>query len=44
MMAPFAGEVLAENVAEDKVHPLMKPYLPTRFKEGKEIKETMVIG
>jgi sarcosine oxidase subunit beta len=44
MMSPFAGEVLAENVAEDKVHPLMKPYLPTRFKEGKEIKETMVIG
>ncbi|MGC8932710.1 MAG: NAD(P)/FAD-dependent oxidoreductase [Candidatus Methanodesulfokora sp.] len=44
MMAPFAGEVLADYVAEDRVHPLMKPYLPTRFKEGREIKETMVIG
>jgi len=44
MMAPFAGEVLAEYIVNEKIHPLMEPYLPTRFKENKLIKETMVIG
>ncbi|MEM3833110.1 MAG: FAD-binding oxidoreductase [Thermoprotei archaeon] len=44
MMAPFAGEVLAEYIVNEKIHPLMEPYLPTRFREEKLIKETMIIG
>jgi len=44
MMAPFAGEVMAKNILYDEINELMKPYLPTRFKEEKLIHETMVIG
>jgi len=44
MMAPLVGKVMAELLLEEKVHPLMKPYSPTRFEEGKEIRETLVIG
>ena len=44
MMAPFAGEVMAKNLLYDEIDELMKPYLPTRFKEEKLIHETMVIG
>ena len=44
MMAPFAGEVMADLLLEDKAHPLMKPYSPTRFEEGKRINETLVVG
>jgi sarcosine oxidase subunit beta len=43
LMAPFVGELMADQILEEKTHPLMKPYNPTRFKEGKEIKETLII-
>ena len=44
MMSPLAGELMAKNILYDEVNNVMKPYLPTRFKEGKLINETMVIG
>ncbi|MCE4617526.1 MAG: FAD-binding oxidoreductase, partial [Desulfurococcales archaeon] len=44
MMAPYAGELLAKYMVEGKIHDHMKPFLPTRFKEGKLIKEGLVIG
>lgn len=44
MMAPFAGELMAKNILYDEVDDLVKPFLPTRFKEGNLIHETMVIG
>ena len=44
MMSPYAGELLAVNIAEDRIPGDMKPYLPTRFKEGKLIHEELVIG
>ncbi|MCS7126085.1 MAG: FAD-binding oxidoreductase [Aigarchaeota archaeon] len=44
MMAPLVGELLAENIITGRVDELMKPFLPTRFKENKLIKEKMVIG
>jgi len=43
MMAPFVGEVMADQILEDRIHPLMKPYDPTRFEEKREIKETLVM-
>jgi sarcosine oxidase subunit beta len=44
MMSPYAGELLAKLIAEDKIHPHMKPYLPDRFKEGRLIHETLILG
>lgn len=44
MMAPLVGELLADNILHGKIHELMKPFLPTRFKEGKLIPEKLVIG
>jgi len=44
MMAPLVGELLAENILTGKIPELMKPFLPTRFKENKLIQEKMVIG
>jgi len=44
MMSHFAGELMAKNVLYDEVGYLMKAFLPTRFEEGRLIKESMVIG
>ncbi|MEM4526135.1 MAG: FAD-binding oxidoreductase [Nitrososphaerota archaeon] len=44
MMAPLVGELLAENILTGRVDELMKPFLPTRFKEDKLIPEKLVIG
>jgi len=44
MMAPYTGLLMSEHIIEDKIHPDMEPFLPTRFKEGKLVKEMMVIG
>ncbi|ABM80482.1 NAD(P)/FAD-dependent oxidoreductase [Hyperthermus butylicus] len=44
MMAPYAGELLAKLIAEDKEHPHMKPYNPDRFREGRLIPEGLVLG
>jgi len=44
MMAPLTGELMAKNILYDKVDNLARPFLPTRFKEGDLIHETMVIG
>jgi len=44
IMSHLAGELMAKNILYDEVNDLMKPFLPTRFKEGRLIKETMVIG
>ncbi len=44
MLAPYSGELLAKFIAKGVVDPDLKPYLPTRFKEGRLIKESLVIG
>lgn len=44
MLAPLVGELMAEHLLYGRISPLMKPYLPTRFREGRLVKETMVIG
>ncbi len=43
-MAPFAGELMAKTILYDKIDKLMKPFVPTRFKEGRLIEETLVVG
>lgn len=44
MMSDFAGEMVAKNILYDKIDKRMKPFLPTRFKEGRLIEETLVVG
>lgn len=44
IMSCLAGELMAKNILYDETDNLMKPFLPTRFKEGKLIEEAMVIG
>ncbi len=44
MMSLYTGEVMAKYILSGKIEDTMKPYLPTRFKEGKLVNETMVIG
>jgi sarcosine oxidase subunit beta len=44
LMAPFAGEAMADLLLEDKTTPLMQPFRPSRFDEGKQINEELVIG
>ncbi|MET1128859.1 MAG: FAD-dependent oxidoreductase [Thermoproteota archaeon] len=44
MMAPYAGELLVKLVFENREHEHLRLFSPTRFKEGKPIKEQLVIG
>jgi len=44
MMSPLGGLLVAKNIITGEIPELMRPYLPTRFKEERLIKETMVIG
>ncbi len=44
MMAPLVGELLARNILHGEVHELMRPFLPSRFREGRLIPEALVIG
>jgi len=44
LMAPMTGEVMAKNIAFGEIPELMAPFLPTRFKEGRLVKETLVVG
>lgn len=44
MMSHLAGELMAKYIITGETHDLMKPFLPTRFRENKLIKETIVIG
>ena len=44
LMAPYAGEAMAELLLEDRTPPLMEPFRPSRFDEGKQINEELVIG
>ncbi len=44
MMAPYVGVVMADHLIDGVIPELMKPFLPTRFEEGRLIKEMMVIG
>ncbi|MCE4614709.1 MAG: FAD-binding oxidoreductase [Desulfurococcales archaeon] len=44
MMAPYAGEIMAEYLVSGKLHEHMKPFLPMRFKTGRLINEGLVIG
>jgi len=44
MLGPYTGEVMSEYLLKDYIPEDMKPYLPSRFRENKLIKETMVIG
>jgi sarcosine oxidase subunit beta len=42
MMSPLTGELMAENVADGRVPPLMEPYSPDRFERNRLIHEAMV--
>jgi sarcosine oxidase subunit beta len=44
MMGPLIGKLLAKNILYGEVDELMRPFLPTRFKEGKLVPEKLVIG
>lgn len=44
MMAPYVGVVMAKYILEGVVSEDLRPFLPSRFKEKKLIKEIMVIG
>ena len=44
MMAPYVGVVLSKYIVDGVVPALMRPFLPTRFKRKKFIKEIMIIG
>lgn len=44
MMAPVMGKLLAENIAEGKSSKLFDRWNLRRFKEGKLLQETMIIG
>jgi sarcosine oxidase subunit beta len=44
LMAPFAGEAMADLLLENRITPLMEPFRPSRFEEGKQISEKLVIG
>lgn len=44
MFAPLIGKLIARNIVYDEIDNLMKPFLPTRFKEGRLIEEKLVIG
>ncbi|MCE4598915.1 MAG: FAD-binding oxidoreductase [Desulfurococcales archaeon] len=44
MMAPYAGILLARLIVDGIEHEDLKPFKPTRFKEGKLIHEGLVIG
>lgn len=44
MMAPYTGLLMSKYILNEYIHKDMEPFLPTRFREGKLIKETMVIG
>ncbi len=44
MMGPYAGKLLAEYIITGKPSDLMKPFLPTRFKENKLVPEAFVVG
>jgi sarcosine oxidase subunit beta len=44
LMAPLTGEVMARYVAFEEIPELMEPFLPTRFKEGRLVNETLVVG
>ncbi|WP_069806485.1 NAD(P)/FAD-dependent oxidoreductase [Vulcanisaeta thermophila] len=43
MFGPLAAELLAKYIATGEVDPLMKPFLPTRFKTGNLIRERLII-
>ncbi len=44
MMAPYTGYLMSKYILNDYIHRDMEPFLPNRFREGKLIKEVMVIG
>jgi len=44
LMAPFAGEAMADLLLDGRTTPLMEPFRPSRFEEGKQINEALVIG
>jgi sarcosine oxidase subunit beta len=44
MMAPVMGKLLAQHVAEGTHLPLFSRWALRRFKEGRLLKESMIIG
>lgn len=44
MMSTFSGELMAKHILENQTPDLMKPFLPTRFNEGKLINEALVMS
>ena len=44
MMAPYSGELLARLIAEDKEDRFLRVFSPERFREGRLIREGLIIG
>lgn len=44
MIAPIVAKILAEHVANGTAHPLLDKWNLRRFREGKLLKETMILG
>ena len=44
MMAPYVGVTMADYLIEGVKNKVMKAYFPDRFRKGKSIHETMLIG
>jgi sarcosine oxidase subunit beta len=44
MMAPVMGRLLAQHIAEQTDLPLFTRWSLRRFKEGRLLKESMIIG
>ena len=44
MFGPYAGRVLAEHILTGRVPEISEPFTPDRFKSGKLIHETFVVG
>lgn len=44
MIAPVVAKILARHLAKDEDHPLLTKWNLRRFKEGKLLRETMILG
>jgi sarcosine oxidase subunit beta len=44
MMAPIVGKRMAEQIVKGKDEPLFAPWTLRRFKEGKLLSESMILG
>lgn len=44
MLSPIVGKLAAESIVSGKLHPLLKPFRPSRFREGALVVEKAVMA